>query len=119
VLQAAVLSIVLTLATGPSAALLCKTWCIPQAVQANGCHHLAPTASTSVSAHDTCDDLGPGLAPYVREDMRRGVSVPDVAHAIVVPSYQFRPSTINARPCHQPGREWSLEQRPLSTILRI
>lgn len=118
-LQAAVLSIVLTLATGPSAALLCKTWCTPQAVQANGCHKMAPTASTKVGGHDTCDDLGLGLAPYIREDMRRGVSVPDVAHAILVAGYQFRPSTINALPCHEPGREWSLEQRPLSTILRI
>jgi hypothetical protein len=58
VFRALVLSIALTVAAGPSAAMLCRTWCNPQAFGADGCNHAASTASTSVAADDTCERPG-------------------------------------------------------------
>lgn len=117
--RAAVLSIVLTLAVGPSAGLLCKTWCNPQAAAADGGHHAASTASTSVAADDTCEDLGLGAAAFLREDVRRGVSAPERDHAVVALPYHLARTTTDDRSREHAHIEWSLEKRPLSTTLRI
>jgi hypothetical protein len=68
------------------------------------------------SCHD-CDNVGPGAVQFLREDVQR--SALDTVHAILTPRYQVRYSTIDARPGHEPRREWSLEKRTLPTILRI
>ena len=118
VFRAAVLSIVLTLAVGPNAALLCRTWCDQQVATASRCHHETSTTSPNVAGDDSCDSSVLSAA-FLREDVRRGVSPPDGDQAIPIPRYQVACSTIDARPGHEPGREWSLEKRPLSTALRI
>jgi len=119
VFRVAVLSVVLTLAVGPNASLLCRTRCDQKAAAASGCHHEELTGSAIVAGDDGCDHVVLGVAVFLREDARRGVSAADAAHAIVVPRYQVAYSTIDGHPGHEPGREWSLEKRPLPTALRL
>ena len=129
--RAVVLSIVLTLAAGPEAALLCRAWCHPLVAVASACHdekpfgassashHGEPSAGSSVAGDNPCDncDHAVGAAQFIREDLTLNVSAPD--HAILVPRQQLFHSTIDARPGQEPGREGSLEARRLPTTLRI
>lgn len=119
VFRAVVLSIVLTLAVGPNATLLCGTLCDPPAAAASACHDEDPATSPSVGGDDSCDHVVLNAAAFLREDVRRGVFAPDAGHAILVPCYQLAHSTTDARPGQEPGPEWSLDQRPVSTALRI
>ena len=121
VFRAAVLSIVLTLAVGPNASLLCRTWCgDQQAAAASGCHHEAPATSPSVAGEDCCDSAVLGIAALLLKDERLSVSSPDGGHAILVLRYQqLALSPTDARRGDEPGRAWSLERRPLPTVLRI
>lgn len=116
--RASVLSIVLTLAAGPNAALLCRTWCDPQAAAASGCHQEAPATSPSMAGDDTCDNVL-SAAAFLREDVRGGVASQDADQAVLVPRYHLAYSAIAARPGQEPGCGWSLDHRPLSTALRI
>jgi hypothetical protein len=117
--RGAVLSIVLTLAVGPEAALLCRARCHPQAADASACHDEKQVSSSSVGADATCDHVVLNIAAYLREDVRRGVSAPDTSHTLPVTRYQLAPSTTHPRAGKEPGREWSLEKRTLATALRI
>jgi len=137
---------VLTLAVAPNAALLCIASCHPQSAASSAphhgkssaassvSHHAQPSAVTSASHHGEpsaasslvwdgtcpyCDNLSLGAVQFLREDVRRSVSALDAVHAILVPRYQFAPLTTDTRPGQEPWREWSLELRPLPTILRI
>jgi hypothetical protein len=83
VLQLAVVSIVLTLVTGPSAALFCEIWCAPAELATTGCHNPDPGASVSVTTDDTCDR--PMFPTFSREDFRHVRSAPDLLPGIVVP----------------------------------
>ena len=116
---AVVLSIVLTLAVGLNASLLCRAGCDPQAAVASGCHHDDSTTSPSLAGDNSCDNVVLGAAAFLREDVRRGVASQDADHAVLVPRYQLAHSTTDTRPNQETGREWSLEERPLSTALRI
>jgi hypothetical protein len=116
--RAVVLSIVLTLAANPSAALLCGTWCDPHTAAADGCHHTTLATSVSAAANHTCEDLVVS-ATFVREDVRRGVSGPDPDRAVLVLRYHLAHTTTEERSRHNSGPDWSLEKRPLSTTLRI
>ena len=134
-LRTVALSIVLTLAAGPEAALLCRAWCQPQvaAAGANASHHGEPAASSasgevegaaapSVVWDDTCpycDKGGLVAVPFLREDGRRSVSALDSLKTILISRYQFAPSTTHSRPQHEPGREWSLDERHLPFVLRV
>lgn len=118
VLRAAVLSIVLILAAGPNATLLCGIWCNSRTAATSGCLHEKQASSASVRAGDRCDHEVLSVAAFLREDVWRSVFV-GADHAMPVPRYQLSSSTIDARPGHEPGREWALEERPLPTILRI
>ena len=109
----------LTLAVGPSAGLACSTWCDQQPAAASGHHHEAPAPSPSVPGDDACDDMALGSAQFLREDVRRSVSALDTDDAILVPRYLLARSASAADPGQEPGRAWWLENRPLSTALRI
>ncbi len=118
------LSIVLTLAVAQNAALLlCTTRCDSHAVPASAPHHEQSSnhlsTSPTVAGNECCDDMVVSAAAVVREDMRRDGSSPGASYAIPVPRYRFTHPTINTRPGEEPGREWSLEQRPISSALRI
>lgn len=91
VFRAAVLSIVLTLAVGPSASLLCAVWCHPEAATAAPCEHQDPTNFPSVAEKDSCPDIAAGATTFVREDVRRGVSASDGQLTVVVPPFRFVP----------------------------
>ena len=117
--RGAVLSIVLTLAIGPNAPLLCRIWCHPQADAATGCPRMDPTTSPSVAGDPRCDQAVLSAAAVLPEEVRRVVSAPDTAHAIQVTRYQLASSATDSLPRHERRRAWSVEKRPLSTALRI
>ena len=118
VLRVTLLSIVLILAVGPNATLLCRTWCDRQAAASGGCHPEDQATSSIMGGDDSCDTVVVS-APLLREGERRGVPSPDGDHAIPVLRYEVARSAADARLGHERGREWSLDKRPLATILRI
>ena len=116
--RAVLVSIVLTLAVGPDAALLCRVWCNPQSAAASGCHHEGSSISPVVAGDSSCDrELGAGT--FLRQEAGRLAGAVVVAHAIVVPRYQIAQLTTAARPDWATGGGWSLATRPLSTVLRL
>jgi hypothetical protein len=117
VLRVTLISIVLTLAVGPNATLLCRTWCDRPAAALGACHRDQATAPI-ISGDDSCDTVVIS-ATLLREGERRGVPSPDGDHAIPVFRSDVARSATDARLGHEPGREWSLDRRPLPTILRI
>lgn len=119
VFRAAVLTIVLTLAATPSAALLCRTWCNPHAAAAEGCHQAASTTSTIAAVRDTCEDQGLGAAAFLRANVRRGVSVFQRVHAVAAIRYRLAQTTADERSRQNAWGVWSVKKRPLSTVLRV
>jgi hypothetical protein len=123
VFRAALFWIVLTLAVGQNASLLCKVWC--HDATSAGCPHqdstTSPdsTASPSVSADDNCESAFVGTAAFVREDARRTAAAPDAHNALVVPRFRLTPSPADLRSGFESGRRLPLEERPLVTTLRI
>ena len=118
VFQALALSIVLTMAVGPNAELLCKTWCHPPASAENECHHAAWTDSLGV-AGDNCDHVLLNVGVFLREEVRPRGPGPNVGDIIAVSRNQFAQLTADARLGKELGRGSSLETLPLSAVLRI
>ena len=117
VFRAALFSIVLTLAVGQNASLLCKVWC-PDTTSA-GCPHQDSTTSPSVSAPDNCrSDVG-GAVTFVREDARRSAAAPDAQNALTVLRFLLALSHIDLSFGFESGRRLLLEERPLVIALRI
>ena len=116
--RATLFSIVLTLAVGQNAGLLCKVWCYPHDATA-GCRQQEPTTSPSVSGDDYCNNVALGAMAFVREDARRTVSAPDVQNALGVPRFRFSPPPTDSRSDYEAGRQLLLEERPLVIALRI
>ena len=114
--RAALFSIVLTLAVGQNAGLLCKVWChdAPSA----GCPHQGSTTSPSVSADDNCGSAV-GTVAFVREDARRSAAAPDAQNALVVPRFRLAPLPTDLRSGFEAGRRQLVEERPLILALRI
>jgi hypothetical protein len=117
VFRATVVSIALTLAIGQNAVLLCQAWCDPHEAADTGCHHTT-ASSSSLTGNDDCTDAVAALA-VVREDLRRGTTMPDARHAVVVPAFRFAPPSTDLRSGHDPGQPSPRESRPLVISLRI
>jgi hypothetical protein len=115
VFRAPLFSIVLTLAVGQSAGLLCKVWCHDGTPA--GCARQDSTTSPSVNADDTCRSAILGAVAFVREDARR--SAPDTQNALVLSRFRLAPSPTDLRPDFESGQRRPLEERPLVTTLRI
>lgn len=115
VFQAVVCSIVLSLALGQNAPLLCKVWC-HDATPAH-CPHES-TAATRVSADQRCDDTAADVVAFVREDGRRAGSAPDAQHAAAAPPFRPAPAPASLPSGVEQGRR-PLEERPLVFSLRI
>ena len=114
--RAALFSIVLTLAVGQTASLLCNAWC--HDTTSAGCSHQDST-SPIVSAHDNCRiDVGRAVA-FVREDARRTAAAPEEQTALAVPRFLLAPSHIDLGFGFESGRRLLLEERPLVIALRI
>ncbi len=118
VFRAIALSVVLALAVGPGAALVCSNWCDQEAPVASGHHREAAGSSPSVPGDDACDGMVLASAPFFREDVRP-VSALDTDDALLVPRYLLACSTSAADARRGPEPAWRLEPRPLSTALRI
>jgi hypothetical protein len=122
VFRAVLLSIVLTLAVGQNASLLCEVWCHDATVAA--CPHqssatsLDSTTSPGVQADDNCGSLLDGPVALVREDGRRPAPR-DTQTALVVPWFRSAPSPTDVRPGFESGRQLPREERPLVTTLRL
>jgi hypothetical protein len=116
VFRAALFSIVLTLALGQHAGLLCKVWC-PDATSAE-CPHQDSTTSPSVSADDNCRSAVVGAAAFVREDARR-TAAPNAQNALVIARFRLAPSPTDLGSGLESGRRRRLEERPLVIALRI
>jgi hypothetical protein len=116
VFRGALFSIVLTLAVGPNASLLCKVWCSD--TTSAGCRHQDSTTSASVSAHGNCrTDVG-GAVAFVREDARRAAAAPDAQNTLAVPRFLWVLSHTDLGFGLESGR-LLLEERPLLIALRI
>jgi hypothetical protein len=117
VFRAALFSIVLTLAVGQNASLLCQVWC-PDTTSA-GCPHQNSTTSPSVSARDDCrSDVG-GAVAFVREDAQRIAAAPDAQNALAVPRFLSAPSHVDLGFGFESEQRLLLEKRPLLIALRI
>lgn len=117
--RAAVLSIVLTLAVGPNASLLCAVWCHPDAAPAGPCEHPDPTSTPSITTNDGCPDIAASSTALVREDTRRGVSAPAAQQAVLVARFQFAPPPTHSASTGESAQRSPLEARPLVVALRI
>jgi hypothetical protein len=67
---------------------------------------------------DSCNLLVLGVGIFLPEARLEAPS-PDAGYAVVEPRYQFAPRTLEIGPADEPGQKASLENRPLSTALRI
>ena len=92
VLRAAVLPIVLTLALGPNAAVLCTVWCHPQESQNSACQHQDATTSPRVTREDSCRTVPAAATAFVREEAKRGTSTAGVPHVVSLSPFLFAPS---------------------------
>ena len=117
--RATLLSIVLVLAAGPSASVLCKALCDPHVAAASGCHHQDDGNATQASGDASCQDAAPGATALLREDVRRSVSAEGIGAARPIASFQLVTRTSDVRSVFgaQPGT--ADQKRPLSTPLRI
>jgi hypothetical protein len=114
VFRAAFVSIVLALAIGQNANLLCKVWCAGSAE----CFHHDSSSSPIVSADDTCRSAVLEAVACVREDVRRIAAASD-QNAIVVRRFRLVSSLTGLRAGWESGRRLPLDERPLGLGLRI
>jgi hypothetical protein len=119
VFRAAVVSIVLTLAAGQSAALLCSVWCHPPEAGTDACEHQHQATLPSATGNDSCTQLAAGVTAFVREDVQRGVSAPDAKHGVVVAGLQFAPPPAHSTSGRQLRQQTPLRASPLILALRI
>jgi hypothetical protein len=116
VFRAALFSILLTLAVGQNASLLCRVWC-PNTTSA-ACLHQDSTTSPSLSAQDNCrTDVGAAVA-FVREDARRTAAAPDAQNALAVPRFRLALSHTDLGSGFE-SRRLLFQERPLVIALRV
>ena len=113
------LSIVLTLAAEPNAALLCRAWCEPHEAATTGCHHEAPGTSPTVTGTDNCDSVTVGAIAFFGDDARRARSASRSPAAVTIPRFHFTAPPIDGRAGYATGPPLPLEARPLMIALRI
>ena len=115
--RAAVLSIVLALASGPNVSLLCSIWC-HQAATAR-CAHSDATGGQTIAASDTCQMTVGTSTAYVREDVRRGGSPPEAQSARHVAAFESGPPPVDAVSVAHAGPCLPLAAHPVVLSLRI
>lgn len=116
--RAALLSLVLILAAGPNAALLCGVWCHPGERMAGTCEHQTQTATPCIEPTDDCGIIGTPVV-FVREDARRNAAVPDVDGAVAIARFAFAVPAAGTRSAYEPSGRLLLQLRPLVLALRI
>jgi hypothetical protein len=91
VFPAAVLSIVLVLAIGPNAAVLCAVWCHPAETKSAACRHHDATTSPLVIGEDSCRTLPAAATAFLREEAKRGSPSDGTIQSEPVPPFRFAP----------------------------
>ena len=117
--RAALLSIVLTLAIGPNASLLCRAACDQPKAAGSGCDHKGPVTSASVAGDNCCDEALLGVAEFLAKDVRSDVSFANAHRATPQFASELVRPAVDARPGDKPGREWPIDQQRLKTTLRL
>jgi hypothetical protein len=117
VFRAALLSVVLTLAVGQNAGLLCTAWCVPLDATSAPCPHQEPATSPTVRGVDNCNNLG--MVAFVREDGRRTARASDCQNALIVRGLQIAQAPTDLWFGRNSGRLPLLERRPLVLARRI
>lgn len=116
--RAAVLSIVLTLAIGPNATLLCAVWCHPDEAKTSACQHPSATTSPSVAGEDSCRTVDARLAALVRDEAKRGQQ-PTSQPAATMPRFAFAPPRTDGTRSSGPNTALAVVSPPLLIALRI
>jgi hypothetical protein len=119
VLRAAVFSIVLTLAVGPNAALLCAVWCHPEEARTSDCQHQDATASPRATGEDSCRTAPASTAAFVREDAKRASASADAQHANPTPRFLVAPPLADATRAYPPPTSLGAAAPPVLIALRI
>lgn len=117
--RAIALAITLTLATGPTAAQMCKAMCPSQSAATSECHHDASKGQTSVTTDRDCDRAALNIGAFLRTEVARQGAASDGARAVHVPCYQVSHVATKGQSWQQAVPDWSLARRPLTTTLRI
>ena len=115
--RAVLVSVVLTVAIGPNAGLLCTAWCYDDTSMR--CLHHESATSASVRADDTCTNVAVEAVAFVREDGRRTAPAYDARNALVVLRFQLVAPLTDPRSGYESERRLPLEERPLVIALRI
>ena len=118
VFRAAVVSIVLTLAVGQDAALLCSVWCHPPEAASAHCEPQHQATSPSLTGNDNCTQLRAGATAFVREDVRRGAT-PHAQHGVVFSWFQFTPPPAHSMSGVELQQQTHLRTSALILALRI
>jgi len=119
VFRAAVLSIVLTLALGPNAALLCPVWCHPEEAKASACQHQNATTSPRVTGEDSCRTAPTTTKAFVREDAKRGSPTPIAQQTVSSLPFRLGSPPTDTRRMHEATTSLSAVASPLLIALRI
>ena len=117
--RAAVLSIVLTLATGLNATLLCSVWCHPEEAKASACPHQDAATSPRVTGEDSCRTVPVSASAFVREEPKRGSTTPGAHYAIALPRFRFDSRPTDTRRAFERAVSAVAEAPPLLIALRI
>ena len=118
--RAAALSIVLTLAVGPNAPLLCWVECDQPQADASVCSHVGPTTISSLAGDHSCnDDAGLGVAEFLPRDARRDVSFAKAHHANPPLASCLAQPAVDTHPGDTPERECPVDRQRLTTTLRL
>ena len=113
--RAAVLSIALAVAVGPSLPTLCNAWCATQVAEA-GCHHGDHGGTTRIEKNDSCQDQVLVAALY--KDARRRIASDEQAVWAVVRSTS-RAHLTDLRSLDPPRPARSDQRSAVPTPLRI
>jgi hypothetical protein len=117
VFRAATVSVLLMIAVGPSAALLCKAWCNRAGVAVSDCQHGQANTTPALTGVEDCEAAA--LTAIVREEIRRGVSWSDSRAAVAVLPNHYTNSSRQVHTWDPPALRSPAGLRPLLTALRI
>jgi len=117
VFRATVLSIVLMLAAGSSATLVCSAWCHPDDATFT-CQHEESTRSPGVNGAESCRIVPGGVTAFVREELRR-TSPTSGADAFIVPGFPLAPPLTDGGRAGHASTLLRVADPPLLIVLRI
>ena len=117
--RSTVFAIVLSLAVGPAARLICEAGCGPRVAEASGCRQSHHGPATTVAGIDACGTRPVLAVTSVRDDTRRLVAPPDERHAVLGTAGYIaaRGVSHDIRSFRRDGPP--VQRRPLTPALRI